>query len=85
MKLIIDMPEGMKDAFEHDEQWTALLCADMRGVLEKAISFDEFAEKIKQDLFKFASNSFDDEYAECYRIALRCVEGHLKEVENHVL
>ena len=42
----------------------------------------EVWEGVKQDLYKFASNSFDAECAECYRIALRCVEGHLKEVEN---
>ena len=39
-------------------------------------------EGVKQDLYKFASNSFDAECAECYRISLHCVEEHLKEVEN---
>ena len=33
MKLVIDIPEGLKDAFNHEEQWTALLCAEMRDVL----------------------------------------------------
>lgn len=34
MKLVIDISEGLKDAFNHEEQWTALLCADMRDVLK---------------------------------------------------
>ena len=38
-------------------------------------------EGVKQDLYKFANGSFDAECAECYRIALRCIEGHLKEVK----
>ena len=42
-------------------------------------------EEVKQDLYKFASGSFDTECAECYRIALHCVEEHLKEVENDLL
>lgn len=47
-----------------------------------AIRSLEAWEGVKQDLYKFSSNSFDAECAECYRIALHCVEGHLKEVEN---
>ena len=50
--------------------------------LAMAIKSLEAWEKVKQDLYKFANDSLDTECAECYRIALRCVEGHLKEVEN---
>lgn len=39
-------------------------------------------EGVKQDLFKFAKDSLDEECAMCYHIALYCIEGHLKEVEN---
>ena len=37
MKVVIDIPKGMKEAFEDDVQWTALLCADMRNVLKNGI------------------------------------------------
>ena len=39
-------------------------------------------EKVKEDLFKMATESLDPEYAQCYRIALCCVDGHLKEVSD---
>ena len=51
---------------------------------DMAIRSLEAWEEVKQDLYKFANGSFDAECAECYRIALHCVEGHLKEVENAV-
>ena len=34
IELVIRIPEGLKDAFNHEEQWTALLCAEMRDVLQ---------------------------------------------------
>ena len=48
---------------------------------DMAIRSLEAWEEVKQDLYKFANGSFDAECAECYRIALRCIEGHLKEVK----
>ena len=50
--------------------------------LEVAVKSLEAWEEVQKDLYKFASNSFDAECAECYRIALRCVEGHLREVDG---
>ena len=49
--------------------------------LEVAMKSLEAWEGVKQDLYKFANGSFDAECAECYRIALRCIEGHLKEAK----
>ena len=60
-------------------------CIDYAGINEAynmAIRSLEAWEEVKQDLYKFASDSFDAECAECYRIGLCCIEGHLKEVEN---
>lgn len=37
MKIVIDIPDGMINAFTHEEQWTALLCADMNDILQKGI------------------------------------------------
>jgi len=51
-------------------------------VMRVVIKNLEAWEEVKQDLYKFARDSFDAECAECYRIALRCVEGHLKEVTD---
>jgi hypothetical protein len=31
---MIDIPQGMIDAFSHEEQWTAVLCKDMNNVLQ---------------------------------------------------
>lgn len=36
MKLVIEISKGLKDAFNYEEQWTALLCAEMRDVLQNA-------------------------------------------------
>ena len=37
MQIVIDIPEGLRDTFKHEEQWTSLLCADMRDALAKGI------------------------------------------------
>ena len=63
-----------------DEQINAAEC--VADYAEKYLKQKEAWEKVKQDLYKFASDSFDAECAECYRIALRCVEGHLREVSE---
>lgn len=65
---------------EFNEHWIDY--AGINEAYKMAIRSIEAWEEVKQDLYKFASDSFDAECAECYRIALRCVEGHLKEVEN---
>ena len=35
-QIVIEISEGLKDAFNHEEQWTALLCAEMRDVLNNS-------------------------------------------------
>ena len=35
MQIVIDIPEGVKNAFEYEEQWTALLCVEMREALRQ--------------------------------------------------
>ena len=42
MKLVIEIPEGLKDALNHEEQWTALLCAEMRDVLNNGTPLTEW-------------------------------------------
>lgn len=71
-----DKPDNYSDFFQFakDEYMAKLL----------AIKSLKAWKKVKQDLYKFASDSFDAECAECYRIALRCIEGHLKEVDNEI-
>ena len=58
-----------------------------RGLQEHkmVLKLIEAWEEVKKDLYKFASDSFDAECAECYSISLHCVEGHLKEVENETI
>lgn len=41
MRLIIDIPQGMIDAFSHEGQWTAVLCRDMNTVLQSGIPYEE--------------------------------------------
>jgi len=41
MKLVIELPEGMKKSFDEENQWSALLCADMRDILRKGKPYDE--------------------------------------------
>ena len=41
MKRIIDIPQGMIDAFSHEEQWTSVLCRDMNTVLQRSTSYEE--------------------------------------------
>ena len=69
--LIDTLPSAAAETFKND-----ILAYNM------AIKSLEMWEEVKQDLYKFASDSFDVECAECYRIALLCVEEHLKEVSE---
>lgn len=55
---------------------------DVKASTKMAIQSLEAWEKVKQDLYKMATESLDHEYAQCYRIALCCVDGHLKEVSD---
>lgn len=51
MKLLIDIPDGLKDSFNHEEQWTSLLCADMRDVLNNGKPYEESPLYI-EDVFR---------------------------------
>ena len=37
MKEIIDIPYGLKKSFDHENEWTALLCAEMAEILNNGI------------------------------------------------
>lgn len=51
-----------------DEQINAAEC--VADYAEKYLKQKEVWEKVKQDLYKMATESLDAEYAQCYRIAL---------------
>ena len=69
--LIDTLPSAAAETFKND-----ILAYNM------AIKSLEAWEEVKQDLYKMATESLDAECAECYRIALLCVEGYLKEVSK---
>ena len=51
-KIIIDIPKGLEEAFNHEEQWTALLCADMRDALQNSTPLDDIkAERYNQGFY----------------------------------
>ena len=64
MKLIVDIPHGLKEAFNHEEQWTALLCADMRDVLQNGIPLDDIKAEIREEK-EFAYADFERYKVEC--------------------
>lgn len=41
MKLVIDIPQGMIDAFSHEVEWTRVLCRDMNTVLQNGTPYEE--------------------------------------------
>ena len=59
MKLIIDIPQGLKIDFEN-ENWTALTCAEMKNALINGIPLED----IKAEIGKLQDNPYitDDEY-----------------------
>ena len=57
MKLIIDIPEGLKKDFEL-EQWTALSCMEMKDALEKATPLPKGHGKIV-DADKTIANAYE--------------------------
>ena len=67
MKVVIDIPEARYEELQNEKHLPFRL--DLERIITDGIPLD--------DLIK----SFDKECAECYRIALHCVEEHLKEVE----
>ena len=64
MKLVIDIPQGMIDAFSHEEQWTAVLCRDMSTVLQKGTPYEE-RPKGKWEKIGFADSYMYCKCSEC--------------------
>lgn len=58
MQIVIDIPEGVKNAFEHEEQWTALLCAEMREALRQGTPLPKGHGRLK-DIDKFPVNEIE--------------------------
>ena len=54
MKLIVDIPEGLKKDFEW-EQWTALSCMEMKNALINSTPLDEILDKIRAEIVEMRS------------------------------
>ena len=83
MKLIIDIPDKVYNG--------AQLLGDVNGVIQlplevisKGLPFNDFANRLKDDIYKFQRDSLNPEYAECYRIVLLSVISNCQEVQREV-
>ena len=70
MQIVIDIPEGLRDAFNHEEQWTVLLCADMRDALVSGTPIPDNATN--GDVIKAI---FPNSDIEEHRTYMKIVEG----------
>ena len=82
MKLIIDIPENVyKGAKLLDERGVqdGVVQVPMQSIA-KGIPFEKFSNDLCNDVYKFQRDSLDEEYKECYHIALLEVMSHCHEV-----
>ena len=73
MKLIIDIPQGLKIDFEN-ENWTALTCAEMKNALINGIPLDDIRTEIYNYLL-YCEHIKYDEMCEVLQIIDKYIGG----------
>lgn len=78
MKEIIDIPYGLKEAFNHENEWTALLCVEMANCLNNGIVIPD--NPTNGDVIKalFPNFKFNEEWKATRHFELQSEQGHIE-------